>query len=293
MIKLVITDLDNTLYNWVEYFVPSFNAMLQELVRLTGIDEAALKNSFKRVYQRHRTTEYSFAIQELDVLSKENAGVPLAKVLEKYNSAIRAFQRARRKTLHLYDGVSATLQELRRQDRKIAAHTDAMMFYAEGRLKQLEIEDLFDALVAPRDHGLPPGTRLEDVRYHHTPETYKARIPLKRALEPGLLKPNPQCLRDIMSTFGVAPKETVYVGDSLHKDVRMAQLSGVHDIYAAYGRQINPEHYRELVGITHWTDEDVIREKDLQAVTVKPRFTIQRFPELLQVVRDIETAGEG
>jgi len=288
MIRLVITDLDNTLYNWVDYFVPSFNAMLQELARLTGLDETALRRSFQRVYRRHRTTEYAFAVQELDLLAKETTGLTVPEVLAKYDPAIQAFRRVRRNSLHLYEGVSSTLRELRRQGRYIAAHTDSMMFYAETRLKQLHIEDLFDALVAPRDHGLPRGTRLEDVRQYSAPEAYTARIPLKRALEPGVVKPNPKCLRDIMSTFGVVPEETAYIGDSLHKDVRMAQLSGAHDIYAAYGKQVEKEHYRQLVEITHWTDEDVARERQLQEETVKPTFTVTSFPELLQVLRMIE-----
>src|SRR5262249_48928160 len=123
MIKLVITDLDNTLYNWVDYFVPSFNAMLRELVRLTNLDEDTLRQSFKRVHQRHGTTEYSFAIEELDVLVSENAGLALSEILAKYDPAIKAFRRVRRRTLRLYEGVSATLQELGRQGKMVAAHT--------------------------------------------------------------------------------------------------------------------------------------------------------------------------
>jgi phosphoglycolate phosphatase len=288
MIKLVITDLDNTLYNWVDYFVPSFKAMLREMVRLTGVDEGALKNSFKRVYERHRTTEYSFAIEELDVLSKENAGLPLRAVLEKYSPAVKAFQQVRRETLRLYDGVSTTLKELRRQGRKIAAHTDAMMYYAENRLKQLEIEALFDALVAPRDHGLPPRARRGDVRHHTREDKYSAQIPLKRALDPGMLKPNPECLGNIIKTFGVRPTETAYIGDSLQKDIVMAQRSTVYDIYAVYGKRVNPTHYELLMDITHWTTEDVEREQNSLKGPVSPTFTIERFEDTLQVIEAIE-----
>jgi FMN phosphatase YigB (HAD superfamily) len=288
MIKLVISDLDNTLYNWVDYFVPSFSAMLQELVRLTGIDERTLKESFKRVYQRHRTTEYAFAIQELDALVSRNAGLTLPEVLGKYDTAIRAFRRMRRQTLHLYDGVASTLSELRAQGKRIVAHTDAMMFYAESRLRQLGIEEMFDGLVAPRDHGLPAGTRFEDVRYYATTGAYEARIGVKTALEPGMLKPNPKCLLDILRIFGVAAENAVYIGDSLTKDVRMAQLAGVHDIYASYGKHVTPEYYRTLVEITHWTVEDVEREKELQGSTVRPRFTIAEFAETLGVIRQLD-----
>ena len=31
MIKLVVTDLDNTLYDWVGYYVPALDAMIAEM----------------------------------------------------------------------------------------------------------------------------------------------------------------------------------------------------------------------------------------------------------------------
>ena len=39
-IELVVADLDNTLYNWVDFYVPSFLAMLREIQRISGgVDE--------------------------------------------------------------------------------------------------------------------------------------------------------------------------------------------------------------------------------------------------------------
>jgi len=73
-IKLLVTDLDNTTYNWIDFYVPSFLAMVQELSRFTGIGEDELKASFKRLHQQHKTSEYTFAIQQLDVLREENKG---------------------------------------------------------------------------------------------------------------------------------------------------------------------------------------------------------------------------
>lgn len=39
MIKLLISDLDDTLYDWTGFFVPAFYAMADEIARMTGIDE--------------------------------------------------------------------------------------------------------------------------------------------------------------------------------------------------------------------------------------------------------------
>ena len=288
MIKLVITDLDNTIYNWVDYYVPSFNAMVKELSRLTGIDGRALRESFKRVHQKHKTTEYAFSIQELDVLADINAEMTVPEILQKYDSVIRAFRSTRKKTLRLYDGVKETLEMMRSKGRKIVGYTDAMMFYTVYRIKELGVEQLFDGLVALCDHGVPSSVRLGDVRYYENAERYRTSILFKRELEPSIVKPNPEGLKEILRYFGLQPTEAVYVGDSLHKDIYMAQRCGIHDVYAEYGRQYDPDHYRQLVEITHWTEEDVAHELGLKELNISPSFSISRFGELIDVIQNIE-----
>jgi len=289
-IKLVITDLDNTIYNWVDYYAPSFRAMLEELARITGIDETTLKASFKRVHQTHHTSEYAFAIEELDVLADQDRGLSVAERLMKYNSAIHAFRRKRKETLRLYPGVVETLEGLRADGILIVAHTDAMIFYSVYRLQtQLNIAELFHGLFAPQDHGLPPGVREADVRYYEDPTQYKSVVPVNRELDPSLRKPDPRVLMLILSEFGISPEDAIYIGDSLHKDVRMAQECGVHDVFAGYGRQYDPENYRLLVEITHWTGEDVAQETKLAALEVRPTHTIYAFSEILEVIHSIET----
>src|SRR6266852_8549532 len=178
MIRVVITDLDNTLYNWVDYYVPSFLAMVDELSRITRIDVETLKASFKRVHERYRTTEYSFAIQELDILKKMNNGLTGRDVNEIFGSAIRQFRETRKRTLHLYDSVATTLRTLHDRGKRIAAVTESLEFHACYRLKQLAIDQFFDALVAPPDHGFPGGTTPEDVRYFSS-DNYDCRVPMR------------------------------------------------------------------------------------------------------------------
>ena len=38
----LITDLDDTLYDWIGFFIPAFYAMVDELVVITGIDKNVL-----------------------------------------------------------------------------------------------------------------------------------------------------------------------------------------------------------------------------------------------------------
>jgi phosphoglycolate phosphatase len=48
MKKLLITDLDNTLYDWVSFYAQSFTAMLDELVVILGVPANVLIDEFSR-----------------------------------------------------------------------------------------------------------------------------------------------------------------------------------------------------------------------------------------------------
>ena len=50
--KLLITDLDDTLYDWTGFFVPAFYAMVDEIVALTGLDRARLLHEYRETHQR-------------------------------------------------------------------------------------------------------------------------------------------------------------------------------------------------------------------------------------------------
>ena len=115
MIKLVICDLDNTLYDWVGYYVPAFEAMVSELQHEHGVDRERLLDDFRSVHQSHGTSEYAFVLTELDVLRDVDT---LAASGAGLHPAIAAFRNKAAETLHLYDGVRDTLVQLRAQARR-------------------------------------------------------------------------------------------------------------------------------------------------------------------------------
>jgi FMN phosphatase YigB (HAD superfamily) len=286
MIKLVITDLDNTLYDWVGSQIPAFNAMLAQLQRETGLPEQQLLDSFRRVHQRHGTSEYALALAlaELDVLD----GDPAAR-LARHAGSVAAFATVRDQTLRLYPHVIDTLRTLRREGRKVVAHTDAFMHYASLRVCQLGLEDVLDGLFAPAGHPFP-NDQVPDRDLFSDAQRCRSRVPIHEELPNQLVKPDPEVLWDILDRFGVAASEAVYVGDSLSKDMLLAQRAGVADVFAAYGPNYDSDLYRRLVEITHWTAADVERETQLRAHEVTPTFRIDRFDELLAVVDQLDRA---
>ena len=261
MIKLIICDLDNTLYDWVGYFVPAFDAMLDELVRSTHHSEEALLASFRRVHQRHGTSEYALAVAELDVLTELDGSMTLADRLDRHSGALAAFREGRRKNLRLYRDVAPTLRRLRDDSRTIVAHTDAMTSYADARLHQLGIGYLFDGLWAQSDHEFPSELGRDELREVTGigGGTHSRR--LDRDIAARDLKPEPRIVREIMDAAGADPGETLYIGDNLSKDVLVAQRVGAIDVYAAYGQAHQREQYQRLVDVTHWTEDDVRRER--------------------------------
>jgi hypothetical protein len=108
------------------------------------------------------------------------------------------------------------------------------------------------------------------------------RRTIARNTPKGELKPNPKVLLDILKEIGATLSETIYVGDSLMKDVLMAQKAGVKDVWAKYGQAQNREEYELLRRVTHWTLEDVEREKKLRSEAVKPSVALENgFGDLL------------
>ena len=145
MLKVAVFDLDNTLYDWVSYFVPAFDAMVGALVREHNIEEAQLLASLQRVHQAQGTTEYAFALSELDVLHEieewASADAPT-------HPAIEAFQAEAAHRLRAYEGVVDVLGTLHEEGRTLVAYTDAMATYADIRLDQFGLARFFDELVA-------------------------------------------------------------------------------------------------------------------------------------------------
>ena len=73
-IRLVVTDLDNTLYDWVSFFVPSFYAMVDEAVELLQVARERLLDDLQEVHVRYGTSEQPFALLETKVVEDRLSG---------------------------------------------------------------------------------------------------------------------------------------------------------------------------------------------------------------------------
>ena len=98
------------------------------------------------------------------------------------------------------------------------------------------------------------------------------------------LKPDPTVLREICQNEGVREFDAAYVGDSIAKDILMAKRAGVFGIWAKYGSILDSDAYEKLVRVSHWTDEDVYKERrySKEAKLIQPDFiATESFQEIL------------
>jgi FMN phosphatase YigB (HAD superfamily) len=245
-LRAVVTDLDNTLYSWVDYIVPSLEAMVASLEQTTGRPRIDIIQSLKAVYARHGSNEYPFAIQESSLFHPYDSDFDSFEALV-IRPAQHAFAEARRRYLVPYPGVREALLELRERGVPVIALTDAPRNAAEYRVQLLKLDGLLHGLYTLRGYTLPrnvnPEIRRRDAAGHYRLERTRV-IELPRAAE----KPDPRGLRRVLRDHGLDPAEVVYVGDNVKKDMQVAKTCGVTGVWAEYGTYVSKE-YRDRLAI--------------------------------------------
>lgn len=286
--KVLVTDVDNTLFDWFGVWHASFSAMLSRLEEITGKCQEEFFPEIREIHQKNGTSEYSLLLSQMpsliSIYGEEN-------VLDAVEPAISAFRQARRRELRLYDGVFETLQEIKASGALIVAYTESQAFYTNYRFRKLNLDGLIDILYSPPDHDFPDEVTRLSIRSRPTRD-YEFRHTQHRFTPKGELKPNPQLLLDILNDCNVGKDSAVYVGDSLFKDIAMAKDAGVADYYAQYGASHSKNEYQLLVNVTHWSDEDVAREKKISERTIEPTTTLSKsFSQLNDLIEWVPYDG--
>lgn len=279
MSKLLITDLDNTLYDWVSYFSQSFEVLVDSIVQLTGIEKNILLRDFKKVHQKYNSSERPFAALEVNAVI-EYFGTSDREVLEKKLApAFRKFSEKRKKTLKLYDGVTETLSKIKDQGIKVVGHTESYEVNAVYRAKKLGLDKYLNHLYTIGSDSSSHPDQSKPMIDSGDMEWVIKLPEIER-------KPNPRLVIDICEREGVSLEDTYYIGDSIVKDISMANAAGVSSVWAKYGKEFHNTNWQLLVSITHWTDEAVRVEEDLRKMYSQetPMFEVSAFSELLNIL---------
>ena len=274
-IELLIVDLDNTLYNWIGFFVPAFYQMIDVAVEILNVDRETLLTDIQFVHQKYGNSEHPFALLETEIVKNRFPGKSRAELAKLLDPAFHAFNKKRKELLRLFPGVLETLQFIHESGCKIVAYTEADVRNSMFRIEALGIRQYISRLYAPMSKGLG---------HPHGGKSYadESRNGFLWRLQKEYRKPNPKILEDIFVEFSLYPDKGLYVGDSILKDISMAKRAGTHAAWARYGTRYDEKLWEKLVRITHWTKEDAAQVSQLrnEAKGVSPDVELDSFNEV-------------
>lgn len=277
MIKVLITDLDDTLYSWIGFFIPAFYELVDELSIILAESPAELLNEYKKVHQEKGSVEYPYATLYLPAVKKAYPDCSQKELLDILNPAFHKFNSVRKKRLQLYPKVEETFTFLKQQGITIVGYTESAEENGFYRLRKLGIDHLFHKVYVSDSQyvsskGFPTSTKTQIVHGK---------------------KPNPELLKEICNYESVLPNEAIYIGDSLTKDIYMARMAGVTSVLCKYpcNTAEMADWYKKLVAISHWTKEDFDRENQIkqECVTknIRPDYVIESFDEIISIIDSI------
>lgn len=279
--KIVLADIDNTLYDWGAFFAPSFRAMVYALVRELGVSEDQLYYEFKQVFARHGSLDYAFTIQELDSVRKLDTDA----IRHLVKTGRGAFLSVQRHHLQPYAGVLETLRWLLKQNVAVVGITNSPIHRAQKRLWDLKLDSLLTGLVAWEGFEALSGPITEGFV---TPSPLRtraqSRIPRSISVPLSDCKPNERHYSIALDAFGGSAFEAWAIGDSLSKDLKPAAKLGVKTIWARYGAGFDPQdrNASTLLRITHWSESEISRTYSTDAF--EPDHTVDSIEELKEII---------
>lgn len=297
---LMVTDIDNTVFDWVQYYVHSIWELFEFVSKTIHVPVDVLAEQAKDVFTRHGSIEYPFLIQELDAVN-QFFGADIDAMLEK---AVRIgrerFLQASTQYLKPYDGVIAAFAAIKSQypDLPIVALTDAPRYVAMWKLNKLGLLSFFDAVYGLEDPRIPtceinhrvkvdPDILLKHLRQSNFGFTGKIRI-----LPDDYEKPGVRGLKTVLMDYELdeTPQtrdRVLWIGDNLRKDVGLGNRLGVQTAWAEYGTRIDPANMKRLVAFS--PTENVHKNVYIKAdspESPKPRHTLSAFSDVLRLLSE-------
>ncbi len=276
MVKLLITDLDDTLYPWISFFVPAFYSMAEEVSKIIHVDLETILSEYKDVHQRIGSVETPFATLKLPCVKNAFPNLTENELKKRLDSAFHRFNHERKHRMYLFPGVKDTLEQLYNAGITIVGYTESASENGVYRLRQMKIDSYFskiyvsDSQSGQKDSGNNPRSKIRIVHGK---------------------KPSAEILKQIVSSENVQIQEVLYIGDSLTKDIFMAKQLGITSVLFRGQERFDPELYEKLVAITSWTAEDFANDARIRGECLKkdvrPDYMITEFQSLKRIIKTI------
>lgn len=230
--KLLIFDIDNTLFDWLPYYAYSNKALLDKLEEISFVPYGVLKREFKQLLGHYGKRRPSFIVHELASVRKK---MPQLDPLFLNEICTSICLDAKKNALNPYPEVHATLALIKKRfpDLRIAALTDSPAIEAVWKLTMLEIEGFFDSVYGLNVFPLVATAQIASLQSSAW-RRYRGET---HALPARYEKPSTKGLNLIIQHYGIADHErdtVVFVGDNLRKDVALGKKAGVFTCWSEF-----------------------------------------------------------
>lgn len=276
---VLLADIDNTLFNWVDSFAPAFRAMVHALSRELDVEENDLYKEFRDVYSSRGSLEYSFAIQELEMVKE----FPRDRIADLIRIGRGAFSHVRRHRLSAYPGVESTLSWISNQGMATVAVTNASAFNAQRRLYELGLDKHCYGIAAWEGYEKEAADAVNSTYVPSGRVRRKTRFNAANIwlLKDASKKPNPKVYQRILEEMKLSASQAWAIGDSPIGDLEPAASLGITTVWARYGQVVDSRNLDTILRIVPWSDEEIAQH---QAEGSSPNYTIDRFEELQDIL---------
>ncbi len=293
--NLMVTDIDNTVFNWVDYYVTAFNAMLDVVAECIDSTRVILAGEAKEVFSIHGSIEYPFVTQEMPSVNKFYGDDIDAMLTGAVRKGRNAFNLAAQPVMRPYTNVIETLEKIRKSypALPIVALTDAPRYVAMWKLNKLGILHYFDAVYGLADPRVPiclTTNRIKldnEILLKHLQQMnfgFKGKI---RILPDDYEKPGIRGLKTVLMDYDLDEpidrrERVLWIGDNLRKDVGLGNLLKIRSAWAEYGADLPPALLSSLALFSPAQNihkNVYLKSNDLNAP--KPDVVFQDFSDVL------------
>lgn len=197
MVKAVIFDIDNTLFDFVQMNDISSEAAIDAMLK------AGLGVSKKKALERLRDLHSELGLEDPQIFQKFLIDVIGHVDYGLLGHGVNAYRKKRIGHLKPYPGAVKVLKTLKKRGFVLGIISDAPKINAWLRLTAMDLDDYFDVVI--------------------TKDDVKAEKDTKK---PFLV---------MMKHLKIDPKDCLMIGDRASRDVKMAKESGMLTAFARYG----------------------------------------------------------
>ncbi len=223
-LELAIWDGDNTIWNWMAYAVPAYEAMCGTISEIAGKSFGETAEAMKKFYSIKGTLEDEGLVQGLD----EAGFFAHLENFDRDDCAIKAqssFSKVRRENLKVYQGIPETVKTLNANGVRQIVVTDATERQAKARLRFSKLGQYFEEIYSMPSGDVP--NLPEKFRYPIASMVPQSDLPEE--------KPHVDLEKILNMTRAEIAEKVAIIGDNMAKDMGLARSYNCLGIHAAYG----------------------------------------------------------